>query len=438
MGGINKIAKKPAVNPVKQRISRLMVPKAILNPPIHWIGEGFCGNSLEQQFTRYEYPAPGYSEVKMFYRYGGSFIGTMTDTSQWPRMYQSPKLEFVVNQDCWWCTETQFADVILPACTNLERNDISEWASASGYGLHGSSGCNHRTFVYQKKCIEPLYESKSDYWIFTQLAERLGVKEEYTEGNTEEDWIEKMFYASDLPKFISFEEFKEKGYYVVPIPKDYKPTPGMRWFYEGRACDTPDWLNPKRGTEKGNELGTYSGKIEFVSESLRQHFPEDKERPPLARYIPSWEGYDSELAKKYPLQMIAPHPRMSFHTHHDTHTPWLGDIPANRIYKNGYYWHTVRIHPKDAAARGIKDKDIIKLFNDRGTVLGIAQVTERVRPGVIHSYEGSGKYDPIEPGNPSSPDRGGCVNILTSARLLSPNATGMAPNSCLVDVCKWE
>ena len=67
----------------------------------------------------------------MFYRYGGSFIGTMTETTnRWVKMYQSPKLEFVVNQGyAGECHETQFADVILPACTNLERNDISEWAN---------------------------------------------------------------------------------------------------------------------------------------------------------------------------------------------------------------------------------------------------------------------------------------------------------------------
>ena len=64
----------------------------------------------------------------------------------------------------------------------------------------------------------------------------------------------------------------------------------LRWFYEGRACDTPDYLNPKRNTEKANELGTYSGKIEFVSQSLTKHLPDDKERPPMPRYIPSWEG----------------------------------------------------------------------------------------------------------------------------------------------------
>ncbi len=437
-GVINKFAKKPAVNPVTQRIYRLLVPDAILNPPIHWMGESFCGKSLEQQFIPFTYPEPGSPEIRMFYRYGGSFIGTMTETNKWVRMYQSPKLEFVANQSVWMDPETRMADIVLPACTNLERNDIGEWANPSGYGYHTNTTVNHRVIVYQKKCIEPLYESKSDYQIFVELAEKLGIKEEYTEGNSEEDWIKIVFDNSDLPKYISFEDFKEKGYFVVPQQENYKPTPALRWFYEGRDCDTPDRFNPKRGTEKAKELGTYSGKIEFVSRSLTEHFPDDEERPPMPRYIPSWEGHTSEMAKKYPLQLISPHPRFSYHTQHDAHVPWLGEIPGHRILKDGYSWRTVRIHPLDADARDIKDGDIIKMYNDRGAVLGIAQVTERVRPGVIHSYESSGKYDPLEPGKAGSVDRGGCVNQLTPSRMMSRNVPGMAPNSCLIEISKWE
>ena len=219
----------------------------------------------------------------MFYRYGGSYIGTMTETNRFVTMYQSPKLEFVVNQEIWWNTETGFADVILPACTNFERNDIGEWANSGGYSHNSSEVCNHRMIVYQKKCIEPLHESKSDYWILSQLAERLGFKEDFTEGNeTEEGWIKKLFDASSMPEYISFEAFKEKGYFVVPIPEDYKSAPALRWFYEGRECDTGD-NNPQKNTEKAKMLGTYSGKIEFVSESLKKHFPKDKERPPMPR-----------------------------------------------------------------------------------------------------------------------------------------------------------
>jgi trimethylamine-N-oxide reductase (cytochrome c) len=437
-GGFNLIAEKPAVNPVQQRLYRLTVPEAILDPPLSWMGEGFCGNSIEQQFTQFTYPLPDCSEVKMFYRYGGAFLATMTDTNRWVRMYQSPKLEFVVNQDCWWCTETRLADVILPACTNLERNDIAEWASSGGYSLHASGSANHRVIIYQQKCVEPEGESKADYDIFCELAERLGVKEEFTEGNTFDEWIRKMFDYSDLPAYISFDDFKEKGYFVVPQVEDYKATPALRWFAEGRPCDTPDTSNPKRGTDKADELATVSGKLEFVSQSLLAHTPDDDERSPLPRWHESWEGHTSELAATYPLQLISPHPRFSFHTQHDTHVPWLSEIPGHRQTVDGYAYQVVRLHPDDAAARGIRNGDVVKLYNDRASVLLAAQVTERVRPGVVHSCEGASRYDPLEPGKAGSTDRGGCVNLLTPSRMLSKNVPGMAPNSCLVEIARWQ
>lgn len=426
------------MNQTKQRLWRLTLPDAILNPPVSWYGEGFCGQSLEQQFTHFEYPMEGHSEIKLFYRYGGSFMGTMLDTSKWVKMYQSPKLEFVVNQDCWFSSETKMADVILPACTNFERNDMGEWAAIGGYTEHASSGCNYRVVVYQQKCMEPLWESKSDYEIFSLISDRLGKKEEFTDGKTEEDWIRTFFEGSDLPGVVSWEEFKRKGYHIINIGDDYKPTPSLRWFYEGRECDTKDLQNPKRNTEKAKELGTYSGKIEFVSESLKAHFPDDDERPVSPRYIHSWEGHHSEIYKKYPLQMVSPHPRFSFHTHYDKHTDWLDDIPVHRIKKDGYAWWPARIHPQDAEKRGIRNYDIVRLYNDRGAVLCIAVLTERVRPGIIHSYASSAKYDPLIPGKPDSIDKGGCVNLLTSSRMLSRNVPGMTPNSCLIEIEKWE
>jgi anaerobic selenocysteine-containing dehydrogenase len=116
----------------------------------------------------------------------------------------------------------------------------------------------------------------------------------------------------------------------------------------------------------------------------------------------------------------------------------LAEIPGHRVVKGGYYWHPVRLNPSDAAARKIKTGDIVRLYNDRGSVLCIAEVTERMRPGVAHSYYGSGKYDPLEPGNPASIDKGGCVSILTPSRMMSKNVAGMSPNSCLVEIEKWK
>lgn len=434
------VAKKAAENKVTQRVYRLLLPEAILNPPVNWIGEGFCGESIEQQLRPYTFPEPGSggSEIKMIHRHGGSFISTMTETNRWVKMYQSPKLEFVVMQDCHWQSETKFGDIILPASTNFEHADISEWAAPGGYGAD-DAGSNHRIIIYQKKCIEPLWESKPDWEIYKALAKRLGFWEEYTEGNSEEDWIKKIFYISSLPQYISYEDFKKKGYFVVPLPEPYKNTVSNRWYYEGRPCDTPTTLNPKKGTPQAHEMATYSGKIEFVSESLKKFDPDDSERPPMPRYIPSWEGYDTNpLVKKYPLQFITPHVRFSYHTQHDVNNPWLSDIPGLRIKKDGYAWWPVRINPGDAAERGIANGDIVKVFNDRATVLCIAVVTERVRPGLAHSYQASARYDPLEPGKSGSTDKGGCVNLLAPSRLLSKNAPGMANHSCLVEITRWD
>lgn len=425
-------------NPVKQRIYRTLFPDGILNPPVKWYGEGFCTKSLEQQFIPYEYPLPGYSEIHMFYRHGGSFIGTLPEGNKWIRAYQSPKLECFVTQDCWWCSETRFADVILPACTNLERNDIAEFSNCGWMSPDTFSSISRRIIVYQQQCIEPLWESKSDYWIYSELARRIGFWQEYTEGRTEDQWIKKIFDWSDLSSVITYEEFKKKGYYLVPFPKNYESTPALRWFYEGRECDTPDFANPKRKTEQGKELATYSGKIEFVSQSLKAHMPDDVERPLVPRYIPSWEGHEcEELAGRYPIQLITPHPRFSIHTQYD-HSEWIWDIPGHRQRKNGYYYLTARINPIDAEARAIKNGDIIKLYNARAQVLCIAQITERVRRGTMHAYEGSARYDPIEPGKPGSIDRGGCVSLLASDRFMSKNVAGFAPNSVLIEVTRWD
>jgi trimethylamine-N-oxide reductase (cytochrome c) len=105
---------------------------------------------------------------------------------------------------------------------------------------------------------------------------------------------------------------------------------------------------------------------------------------------------------------------------------------------DGYYYVTARIHPADAAARGIKEGDVIKLYNDRAAVLCAAHVTHRVRPGTLHAYEASAKYDPLEPGVPGSVDRAGCVNMLASDRFLSKDVAGFAVNSVLIEVTTWE
>ena len=218
------------------------------------------------------------------------------------------------------------------------------------YTWHASSGCNYRYVIREKNYIEPLWESKSDYQIFASICRAAGPSRRSSPtARPRSTGARPSTTPPTCPRWSSWEEFDSKGYHIINIPDDYKPTPSLRWFYEGRSCDTPDLGNPKRIGDKCKELGTFSGKIEFESQSLKQYFPDDEERPVVPRYIPSWEGHRSDLAQKYPLQLMSPHPRFTFHCHYDKHTDWLDDIPVHRIKKDGYAWWPARIHPDDAA-----------------------------------------------------------------------------------------
>ena len=429
------IADNAAVNCVAQKVYRPNLPDAILNGYDTWYGDGFCGASIEQEFIENIYPLPGCSKIHMFWRYGGTFMGTMLDSNKWIKMYQSPELEFVVNQDIHYHGEARMADVVLPACTNLERYDIGEMGNSGngGYCSHSQADNSWQIIVFQDKAIEPLWESRSDYWIFSEMAKKLGWGDKYTEGRTELDWCKRFWEKSDLCDRITWEDFMKKGYYIVPVREDRERRYAFRWFAEGFPCDT---ANHKPDNERG-KLGTFTGKFEFVSESLIYWAPHDTTRTPIASYKRSWEGHHSIKAKKYPLQLISPHTRFDYHTQHNSSTPWYWEIPENRVYINGNPYLVARLHPERAAERNIKDGDMIKLFNERGSVLCVARVTYRCEKNIVHAYCSSGIYNPTIPGE-ASMDIGGCVNVLTPGRLIGDMVPGMAPNSCLIDVCKYE
>ena len=216
-------------------------------------------------------------------------------------------LEFVVNQSIWFEGEAKFADVILPACTSFERWDIGEFANSGGIVEHSFTQCNHRVAVMQHKCIEPLGESKSDFQIFLELAERLGLATAFAEGSSELDWCQRLFEATDLPKVISWKKFLKKGYYVVPpLREELRDPVSYRWFAEDRLKDTPELTPlPADYTEEWHRgLQTQSGKLEFESSSLKRFDPDDPERPPIMTYRESWEGpHTTELFARYPLQL---------------------------------------------------------------------------------------------------------------------------------------
>ena len=427
-----------SMNTVKQTVPRLKMPEAIMEGEAE--GYPIDPTSIEGQFFPVRYPAPAHSKVKMMYKYGSSYIGTQPDSNRYVKMYQSDELEFVVSQSIWFEGEVAFADIVLPACTNFERWDIGEWANPAGYGYDWIGQLNHRVINLQHPAQEPAGESKSDYQIFHEVCKKLGHGAYFSEGMTELAWVKRMFDASDLPKHISWKKFLKRGYFVVPTEKEKsRARVSYRWFAEGRKKDTPEPhpLPGSYGEDFREGLQTQSGKLEFESSSLKR-YGQDPERPPINEYIPSWEGLQTtELVAKYPLQLVSPHSRYSFHTKGDGKDSAVNDIRDHRVLIDGYYSWLMRISPADAAAHNIAENDLVKMYNDRGAVICAARLTERIPSGMIHCRQASAVYDPVgKPG--SSADRGGCINQLTPKRTQSLKTHSAAYNSCLIEIEKWD
>jgi trimethylamine-N-oxide reductase (cytochrome c) len=427
-----------SMSSVKQSVPRLYIPEAIMEKKC--LGYPTDSSAIEGQFLPQPYPMPGVPTIKIYHKYGGSHFGTMVDTTRYARMYADKDLEFVMNQSIWLEGEAKYADILLPACTNFERWDIGETASCAGYITHSFLQNNHRTIVLQHKCIEPLGESKSDFEIYRLILERLGLGAYFSEGTSELGWCRRMFYSSDISDRISWSKFLKKGYYVVP-PYDEKTRDAVawNWYYEGRQLDTPELQSlPSDDAQKWRTgIQTQSGKIEFVSSSLMRYDPNDEERPPMSIYKPSWEGPRSELAKKYPYQLFIPHNRYSFHTQQDGKDGWLLDIDDHRIKIDDWHYWIARINKYDAAAKEIKEGDLVELYNDRASVVCVARITARVPKGSVHSYGSSCIYHPLgEPGK--STDIGGCVNNLSPSRPIVKKSHSMCGNSVLIEFRKWK
>jgi len=439
---VNNYQRMPHIltmNPCKQLVPRQQLPDAIIDG--HATGYVWDGMSQEAQFAPFTYPMPGYSPIHMIYRYGGSAFSTVTKSGRWVDAYRHDSIEFVVNQSIWMEGEAQFADIILPACTQLERWDIGEWSNAGGYAHHGYGTLNHRVVTLQHKCIEPLGESRSDYDIFTAVLQRLGLGAIFTEGCSELDWIKRVFDSSDLPQHISWARFCKKGYFVVPAKAPGIAMPAdMRWYAEDRKKDVPEPhpLPALWSEDFGKGVQTPSGKLEFVPTLLKRHAAVDSERAALNRYIPSWEGRQTkELVDRYPLQMLATHSRYSFHTSCDGKESFITRVADHRVRIAGHDWWLLRISPEDAASRGITQHDLVKVYNDRGAVICAADVSSLVTPGVVKSFEASAEFKLVTVDG-ERVEIGGCMNMLTPDRPQVKGTSSMSPNSCLVEIEKWQ
>ena len=275
---------------------------------------------------------------------------------------------------------------------------------------------------YQKQAIQPLGESLSDFEAVGEVAKRFNLYKEFTNDRAVPEMIEDGFYGSGMDEYVSFEDWKKKGYAIIPAHPDWdKVPPGLRAFH-----DDPD----------GIRLLTPSGKIEFFSQNLAKYFPDDEERPPVPHWIESGVSHDERIssvrAEKYPLLVVSNHPHWRVHANCDDIT-WCREAKTAKVRGfDGYQYEPLWLSPRDAAARGIVGGDIVRIYNERGAVLAGAYVAERVMEGSISMDHGA-RYDPIIPGEF---DRGGAINTITPHNKTSKNATGMVCSSFLVEVEK--
>jgi len=393
----------------KNKIHQAILEATVENP-MTWYGSTFSRALTEDQFVQYQYPSPGCSEIRMLWTDSPALMTCWNDSNYLAQAFRSPKIEFILAQHPWIENDCQFADIILPVATKLELNDIGTDNFTAEFG----------TVFLDPKCIEPKGESLSDYEAVCAIAEKMGLLEKLTQGKSIEDWIKVGFDETGIEKMISWEEFQEKGYFIIPNDPDWdKNEIALRGFAEDPG---------------NNPLSTPTGKLEFFSRSLADNFPDDKERPPVPGWIEKGVSHDERLGGErsglYPFLVISNHPRWRVHSQHDD-MQWLREIETCKITgPDGYAYQTAWINPGDAERLDIRHGEVMEVYNERGSVLTGAYVTERIMPGVI-SIDHGARYDPIVPG---VLDRGGAINTITPRNTTSKNATGMVSGGFLAGV----
>ncbi len=293
------------------------------------------------------------------------------------------RVGFVVTMEQVMTPTARYADIVLPTCTYMERNDITEVAQTFfAYG-------------FQNKMIEPLGESRSPLDICCGLAEKLGLKN-YCD-MTEDQLLRAMAQRAGIP---DYDKFKEEGLYKLPTPEPYVAFK--------KQVEEPE----------KNPFPTPSGKIEIYSSVMAEW--NNPLLPPIPKWVEPFEIPSDPLARKYPLQLTTPHGKRRANAQYER-VPWLREVEEQ----------TVWISIADAKARGIRTGDKVRVFNDRGVLILPALVTRRLMPGVVQVESGAW-YDPDENGV----DRGGNANVLTRD---DPSIGGhFCYNTCLVEVQKAE
>jgi anaerobic dimethyl sulfoxide reductase subunit A len=326
-------------------------------------------------------------DVKFAWFVNNNFLNQLGNTNKAAQALT--QLDYMVCSELWLTPTAKYADIILPVTSMAEKNDLLRPWPSGPY------------FVSMSKAIEPLGECKSDLRIAEELADKLGIEDftKYPDDLQALKFLIKL--REDTRKNIhKIDEFREKGIVRLNLEEPYVAFKKQIDDIENNHFDTP------------------SGKIEIYSQRIADL--NDPENPPIPKYMERWEGRYDPLSKKYPLQLLSPHPKNRVHSELYL-VEWLREVEP----------HVAWVNPIDANKRNIEDGDEILVYNDRGKLTIKAWLTERIIPGVISIFEGAW-YDPDEQGI----DKGGCVNVLTKDAYSPGGASAL--KSCLVEIKKYE
>ncbi len=239
---------------------------------------------------------------------------------------------FCVVHDVFLTDTADYADIVLPATTQLEHLDV-----------HSSYG--HLYALANNPAIAPLGEAKPNTDVFRLLAARMGFDDPCF-AETDESMAANAFIAGH-PRMagIDWATLKAQGWQRLNVPAPFAP------FAQG-------------------DFPTPSGKCEFYSESLLQQGLD-----PLPTYTPPRESAVSDpvLAQRFPLAILSPPARNALNSS-------FGGLP---VFLETERTPWLDIHADDAAARGIGGGDKVRVHNDRGAFVVTARVTDRTRPGVV-------------------------------------------------------
>jgi biotin/methionine sulfoxide reductase len=262
--------------------------------------------------------------------------------------------------------------------------------------------------------VDPIGEARDDFAIFSDLARRLGCEETYTAGRDAMGWLRHLYDSwrdgvrSNAASIPDFDRFWQDG--ILEIP------PG---------ADEYVLFSSFRADPERNKLATPSGRIELYSEKIAG-FGYDN-CPPHASWIEPSEWLGARSTGGYPLHLVSSQPRFRLHSQMDS-----GPVAA-RGKVGGR--EAVALHPDDARARGIKDGDVVRVFNARGACLAGAVLTDTLSRGVAKLSCGAW-YDPAENTDGALCAHGN-ANMLTHDRGTSKLSQGPSSGTNMVEIELW-